>query len=269
MNVATDIARTNPPAGSKALFQTVATGELRWTVRTASVTPELLQILENPDACLPQIEPDLRRRRKSTTSAQSGNFFLKRYNHDRTRLGKLLKGIFRAAPAERAFKMGCGLIEAGVVTPLPVAFASVRFAGVLRRAYLITEAINETRPLWDWPGDRSQAARDVAALVAKLHQAGFLHHDLHLGNLLYDRAGRLFLVDLDSTGWARSIRAARTKEELALLYRYARGWVNPSRGTRGRFLREYCRLRKIDHWKLWWRDIERINKVKSDAEAGE
>jgi len=68
-------------------------------------------------------------------------------------------------------------------------------------AYLATGLIPGAGPLVDIlrrnPDALDGALIDAAArLVAQAHEAGFLHRDLHLGNILRDGKGNLYLVDM-------------------------------------------------------------------------
>lgn len=256
MNGEIDIARTSLPAETGAAFESIVAGSIHWRVRTTARSPELARILENPDACLPAIAPGYPRGQASTTVSESAGMFLKRYNHYRDRSSKLLKGIFRPAPSRRAFEIGCRLIEAGLRSPAPIAFGCERTLGILRRGYLITELIDRPTSLMDWTGPWRTAARDVAQLLAKMHDAGFLHRDLNLTNLLYDCSGRLFLVDLDTARLMRTISAAQTCSELANFARNAQRCKKLPGRMMVEFLSEYCRLRRLGDWRPWWKQIE-------------
>jgi len=133
-----------------------------------------------------------------------------RRGRSRWRYGLRLSGARRAAIlAER-------LLSAGVPTPRPVAWATVR-AGLLRvREYLVTEeergAMALTRRMAAMgPGEAERAglARRYGALLGLFHAAGFSNRDLKDENILVRGDGGLVAIDMD--GVTRCFRVPRAR----------------------------------------------------------
>ena len=106
---------------------------------------------------------------------RAGGVVLKRYNL--RKLTNLLKDLFRASKARRAFRKAYHLELAGVPTARPLATADRRLGGLLLRSYLLMEEIPDAQHLGQWRGDPYVAARTAAALLPKLHHEGFRHRD--------------------------------------------------------------------------------------------
>ncbi len=113
----------------------------------------------------------------------------------------------------------------------------LRVFGVAR---FVPEAPDLARWFTELVADRDEASRlwrAALALVDRFHDAGLLHPDLNLGNLLARREGRrfdLWLVDLDRArllpgGLGEGLRAAG-KERLARSYRKIVGEEPPAPG---------------------------------------
>lgn len=101
-------------------------------------------------------------------------------------------GRLRAFLADRAlheFRMLGLLRERGVDAPEPVAWA--RRGG---ESFLFTREIPGARPLREGPWTR-RTLEELAAFARRIHDAGILHGDLHVGNILRAQ-GRLWLVDV-------------------------------------------------------------------------
>jgi len=240
-------------------FRHLKAGGFNWWVRRSFLDDNLRRVLENPDRYLPDLTNLPPGDRPSTSVARVSNFFLKRYN--RARPSKMFKSIFRIAPAHRAFSLAHHLERVGIPTPRAMAVASERFARVLLRSYLVTENIQDARTLEQCGGDRIQAARNAAALVARLHDEGFIHIDLNPTNVLFNQFNQTLFVDLDTMRYIRLVPENRALDDLARFSREAVPSSKISRSNRARFLKEYCRLRGFGDWHSWWRHIEHLNRL--------
>jgi tRNA A-37 threonylcarbamoyl transferase component Bud32 len=246
-------------------FSRVKAGGFAWWVRRASLDDRLQKVLDNPDGYLPDVTNLPLTLRPSTSVSRVSNFFLKRYN--RARPTKLLKSIFRCAPAQRAFDLACDLERVGILTPRALAVANKRLARVLLRSYLVTENIEEAKTLDQWQGHRGQAARQVAALVARLHDAGFIHRDLNPTNVLFNQLNQLLFVDLDTMRRVRLVPEYLAMDDVARFSRKALLCSKILLSDRVRFLKEYCRLRGVAGWRSWWKQIDHFNLIEYERLA--
>ncbi len=107
-----------------------------------------------------------------------------------------LRLMLGASQADREYANIISAAAAGLPVPELICFG--RHGGC---AYLATVFIPSARPLVEILRDKPEALddaliNDIADLVARMHEAGFVHQDLHLGNILVDDARSLHLVDL-------------------------------------------------------------------------
>ena len=170
-------------------------------------------------------------------------------------LGRLLGGLYlgrrRALDQLRATSR---LSRAGVQTPEILAIGTRRVAGLFCAQAVVAREIAGARNLHHLAGERLSEARrrdileKTAVLVRRMHDAGFLHADLNLANLVLGDgpAGEsLWAVDLERGRFAVEVPARRRIRVLARLLRSCEKWVaNPFRPTpreEVRFLRVYAR----------------------------
>jgi len=248
-----------PPFSRHKEFQYLKAGRFRWLVHRSELDDTLRKLLENPDRHLPDLWNVPLGERPSTSIAHVSGFFLKRFN--RASPTKMLKSVFRIAPSLRAFRMAWHLEGLGIPTARALAVTNKRFARVLLRGYLVTEVLHEAKTLEQWGGNRIQAARSVSALVARLHGAGFVHRDLNSTNVLFNQFHEPCVVDLDTMRYIRQVPAHLALDDLARFSRKALLCPKISRADRARFLKEYCRLRRMPDWRSAWNRIEQLNRV--------
>ena len=139
-------------------------------------------------------------------------YYLKIYH--RSRASGALKDLLRDSRAVRALKQGEALAEFGFQAPLAVAAGEERYLRSLRRAFLLTLAV-EAKPLAVALREQFAPPLDLAALrrkrgwlrqlaleVSRLHQWGFVHGDLVPSNILVCNQGgeaTFFYMDNDRT----------------------------------------------------------------------
>jgi len=174
-------------------------------------------------------------------------------------LSGVLFGGWFAGPsrAERELRIALGAATKGVPTVRPLAAVTYRTLGLFYRALLVTEEVEGASDLVafvedtasdpDRAGDRRAASRAVAHAVRRMHDAGFVHADLNLKNVLVAPGpdgleARILDWDLSRDTGAPLSRRARLRN-LMRMDRSARKFA--SRGTvvplkeRLRFLKHY------------------------------
>lgn len=153
---------------------------------------------------------------------------------------RLLLGV---SQADREFANLLAARRAGLPVPEFVCFG--RHGGC---AYLATVLIPSARPIIEILRKDPDALDnalvvDLADLTARAHEAGLVHQDLHLGNILRDEAGRLYLVDLHRALFLRSVSDEEAAENLGQLDFSLSRVVGRKR--RAAFIEEYLRVRAI------------------------
>jgi tRNA A-37 threonylcarbamoyl transferase component Bud32 len=248
---------------STAQLVELRAGGLRWLVR-----PEYREQLFCPDGL--RLEEWLRtgaahvvkhgpHRTVYQVALPGLRFFLKHYRLQDVRAW--LRELIRPAKARLEYERALAVAGRQVSTVVPLALGERPRASGPGESFLITLSLDSTEPLQTFfeimlprlePKRRTQVrqrlAVEVGRFIARMHEAGVLHHDLHAGNLLIhlDEQDRpaLYLVDLHAV----SIRAApldwRTRRaNLVMFNRWAMLRVN--RTDRLRFWRAYHHVRAI------------------------
>jgi tRNA A-37 threonylcarbamoyl transferase component Bud32 len=155
----------------------------------------------------------------------------------------------------------------GVPTPPPVALRVERTGGLFVRAHLITENIPDAVNLLELlalaerrapsEGARRRLCHAVADAVAAMHDAGIVHADLNLKNLLivdaFD-APRVLVIDFDRSCLRRS---PSLRERLANLQRLDRSVLKWAASRRAATLRDRlrtlrCYLTRYEQWRAGW-----------------
>lgn len=124
----------------------------------------------------------------------------------------LWTGKFRS---REEFERLCYVRQIGVNAPEPVAFA---VKGLLvYHAWLVTRqipgAVSLSEICLSSPGQAGPLLPAVVEQIRTLIGHGIHHVDLHPGNVLVDHSGRVYFIDFDSAGTARS-----NKKRLKRLY---------------------------------------------------
>lgn len=106
-----------------------------------------------------------------------------------------LRWLTRRSASEREWHALERLSAAGVAVARPLAFARRRGGGALIVTQYVTHAKTLKAALEGYAFERHRLMRNVGKLVRRLHESGYLHGDLHIGNILIGNRGPV-LVDL-------------------------------------------------------------------------
>ena len=187
---------------------------------------------------------------------RGGVYYLK-YFDQRNRWGGLERWLRRPACVVE-WDGGLYALRHGIAAALPVAYTLDVRRGGRRWAVLVTEALEPALPLHEFwqqlrgdddprrrAADTAQLIEQLAELIARAHQAGFEHLDMHAANLLVQtvapRCYRPVFVDLQSARRGVPLSDAAVVRNLAQLNQWFRR--HATIGDRLRFLRAYLRWR--------------------------
>lgn len=222
-------------------FEPGKIGRLRCWLRKGEEITRVVRILEAPDDFFEKGQP-LKRGRSATVAAGDG-FVVKRFNL--RRISNLAKNCFRSSRARLAFHRAYHLELAGVRTSKGLAAADLRVGPFLLRSYFVMEQVPGAQDISQFSGDLMRGAELVAELLAKLHNEGFWNRDLKETNILFDRGGLPWLIDLEGLRYAGKVSHKRAAADIGRLLEGVRNNARITRRHRAHFLRVYCRTRGI------------------------
>jgi len=143
----------------------------------------------------------------------------------------------------------------GIASPEILALYLLRAGGSFYRGCVVTRKVSQSHNLGEWVrlGGRDPRAwkpllREVARAVAGLHDAGCVHRDLNLSNLLDSPSG-IWILDLDQARLQPAVRLRDRGWNLLRLYR-SLGKESSRReplddSQRLLFLRHYARGKRL------------------------
>src|SRR5262249_30513583 len=169
-----------------------------------------------------------------------------------------LRQLARASKARAECRRALGVAarEVPTVTPLGVG-ECLRGAGK-RESFLITRSLAGSTPLDVFvlrnlpalaPGRHASVGQRLAVavgeLLARMHEAGIVHHDLHSGNVMVSLTAadepRLHLLDLHDVRLCRSLSWRASRDNLAVFTRWF--LLHVGRADRLRCWQAYFRAR--------------------------
>jgi hypothetical protein len=169
-----------------------------------------------------------------------------------------LRGWLRPSKARIEYEHARAVAARRVPSVVPLGMGERRQAPGRGDSFLITRTLDDTEPLRSFIDQtfprlerkiqarvRLRLAKELGRLVARLHDTGVLHDDLHLGNVVVRlEAGdqpRLFLIDLHALRLGRPLSWPASRDNLVILNRFC--VIRMTRTDRLRFCRAYCLAR--------------------------
>jgi tRNA A-37 threonylcarbamoyl transferase component Bud32 len=176
-----------------------------------------------------------------------------------------LRQWVRPSKARMERDRALAIAERGVPTFTPLALGEAPGWGP-GESGLITLALDATEPLSYFlettlqgfdPNRavrvRQNVARALAGLLARMHDAGVRHNDLHPGNILIrlsaDDHPKLFLIDLHAVRLGAPLNWRASRDNLVMINRWF--ILRSNRSDRLRFWRAYCRARAVNGVVKW------------------
>lgn len=133
---------------------------------------------------------------------------------------------FTKSRAEKAWEATHWLLDDGIPVPKPIAVYTARQVGFINQNILITEYVGAHQKssrifesgIVDFVQKRDVAMK-IAEIVAAVHNAGYLHHDLVKDNFLVteNKDGSVFLVDLTLVERKKKITPEERMDDVAKL----------------------------------------------------
>lgn len=170
--------------------------------------------------------------------------FMARFSHD----AYLWMGESRVRSVAE-FRLLGELHGEGLPVPAPL-LAGYRRSGLLYRAAILIERIQNARAFADWLGPQAGQApwEEVGATIARFHRAGVEHADLNAHNILVDATGKVWLIDFDRSrrhapeaSWRRA-NLARLSRSLAKLSGGDDGWRRGFAQLVGQYERTFAQV---------------------------
>src|ERR1019366_8984564 len=175
-----------------------------------------------------------------------------------------LRHLVRPSKARVEFDMVTAAAHRGIPTIFPLALAEQETHIGSGESILVTQSLEDCIPLHFFLAAvlptfaeprasrlRQQLAVELGKLVARIHGAGILHHDLHAANLLMrvteDDEIQLFVIDLLAVEVGPPLDWKKSQENLVMINCWFSYRVN--RADRLRFWKAYYEARQLGAWK--------------------
>jgi len=218
-------------------FAPVRVGSLRWQVRTPFFEGPLRYVVEDPEQFV-----------EAGTDGCYCGVRITRFKPGKR--ADLITGLVRGSRARRSFRRAYHLELVGITAPRPLAFADRKKAGLPACGYLVTEEVPEARTLasiLEEKGtvDRRSVVRNLARVIARLHDEGFSAADLNATSFVIGPDSTPFLIDGDRLDFRDRISESAAARDLGCLARNIGGHPAVGRPERIIFLRAYCRARGL------------------------
>lgn len=157
-----------------------------------------------------------------------------------------IREMLRANKAQREFELAAKIGERGIPTPEPVAWGLERIGLGRGAGWLVTKTIPGVSLLENMAAHEGSSNRgldftkQLAAFVARLHDAGVVQTDFHPGNILVDATSdspQFALLDLHGVRLGNPCSWPERRDNLIVFNRYF--MLRATRSQRLRFWRAY------------------------------
>lgn len=226
-------------------------GQFHWEVRTPELAARLRGLLAAPDQALAHPDKTFRDTVLVTlariTLPDGRCALLRRTNYGNPRAR--WRDAFRRPAPLRAFHSALALEHAGIPTPRVWAAGVMRSGLLPRTGYLLVEEVPHAvtlAGLLEAPGalPTPRTIRQVADVIARLHNLGWRHGDLTINNVLLDGERRPWFIDLERARSSRNpVNWRQAVEDFHRFARHVRGFRPAARLASLRLLKAYCAQR--------------------------
>ena len=168
--------------------------------------------------------------------------------------------LVRPSKARMEFESAQEVAKRGLPTYAPLGMGEQKVLFGAGESVIITRSLDDTQEfhifavdrLAHLPADRQarlrqQLAAELGKLVARLHDAGVRHHDLHPANILVRLTGdeqlSLFLIDLSAVSLGTPLSWKQSRANLVILNRWF--VLRANRSDRFRFWKAYREHRRL------------------------
>jgi predicted Ser/Thr protein kinase len=113
-----------------------------------------------------------------------------------------------------AFRLAKRAAKIGVGPEIYDVFITTDFRGkaIIVKVAQIIDGKTWQNTEWETPEHQHAAAEALKILIRKMNEAGIIHHDLHGGNVMIDKSGRVYIIDYDQAKFSKNEEVKRISE---------------------------------------------------------
>lgn len=120
-------------------------------------------------------------------------------------INRIAYSSIRKSKARRAYENALKVREKGFETPMPIAYLEQKKGGLLNKSWFVSTQCSYPRMFREFADNSGMEGREdipkaLGVYVAALHEAGILHLDLSVGNILFEKDEngiRFSLIDIN------------------------------------------------------------------------